>query len=97
VILSFKDQGTADVFNGVDSKAARAACPRNLWPVAYRKLDMIRVARALRELAVPPANRLEPLKGDQTRQHSIRINQRYRICFVWTAEGARDVEIVDYH
>lgn len=96
-IESFDDQGTADVYHGSNTREARRACPERLWPVARRKLDMLNRARSLADLAVPPANRLEPLKGDRARQHSIRINQRYRVCFVWTGQGARGVEIVDYH
>ena len=65
--------------------------------VAMRKLRMIDAARMLDDLRVPPGNRLEPLTGNRDGQHSIRINEQYRICFVWTSEGARDVEIVDYH
>jgi len=64
---------------------------------ALRKLDMIDAARALEDLRVPPGNRLEALTGDRAGQHSIRINDQWRICFIWTAQGADQVEIVDYH
>lgn len=65
--------------------------------VARRKLDMLHQARDLRDLLAPPANRLEALRGNRKGQHSIRINDQWRICFVWTKEGPADVEIVDYH
>jgi proteic killer suppression protein len=65
--------------------------------VAMRKLRMIDAAMVLNDLRLPPGNRLEALSGDRAGQCSIRINGQYRICFMWTAEGARDVEIVDYH
>ena len=65
--------------------------------VALRKLRQLQVAEKLSDLKVPPGNRLEPLKGDRKGQHSIRINDQYRICFRWTAAGATNVEIVDYH
>ena len=64
---------------------------------ALRKLDMLYHARDLNDLHSPPANRLEPLAGDRRGQHSIRINDQWRICFIWTKEGPADVEIVDYH
>ena len=68
-----------------------------LTRAAYRKLMMLDVAEVLTDVAVPPSNRLEPLKGDRAGQHSIRINDQYRVCFVWSPGGPRDVEIVDYH
>ena len=64
---------------------------------ALRKLRFLNQARRLGDLAVPPGNRLEALKGDRTGQHSIRINDQWRICFIWRDEAAHDVEIVDYH
>jgi proteic killer suppression protein len=69
----------------------------NIERVALRKLAMIEAAARLEDLRVPPGNRLEALKGDRAGQHSIRINDQYRICFVWKEDGAHDVEIVDYH
>ena len=69
----------------------------DIQQIALRKLRMLNNARALADLAVPPNNRLEALKGDRTGQHSIRVNQQWRICFVWTAGGPDHVEIVDYH
>jgi toxin HigB-1 len=97
VIRSFADRGTEDVFNGVDSRAARRACPNTLWAVARRKLDQLDATVSLEALRVPPGNQLEALKGDRRGQFSIRINAQFRICFAWTAEGPDAVEIVDYH
>ena len=69
----------------------------NITKVAARKLDMLSAAVALDDLRLPPGNRLEALKADRRGQHSIRINDQFRICFVWTDSGPTDVEIVDYH
>ena len=68
-----------------------------MWPVARRKLDMLRRATRREDLRIPPGNRLEKLKGDRAGQDSIRINEQYRICFVWKDEGVEQVEIADYH
>lgn len=65
--------------------------------VARRKLRQLQIAGRLADLRVPPGNRLEALRGDRAGQHSIRVNDQYRVCFRWTAAGAEDVEIVDYH
>jgi proteic killer suppression protein len=97
VIRSFKGNGTEDIFNGQDTKAARRTCPHALWKVAVRKLDQLDSAVSLSDLRVPPGNELEALKGDRKGQHSIRINDRYRVCFVWTESGPDEVEITDYH
>jgi proteic killer suppression protein len=97
MIRSFAKQGTADVFDGSNTKAARRTCPENTWGVARRKLDQLNQAAALEDLAVPRANRLEKLRGDRSGQYSIRVNDQYRLCFRWTEEGPRDVEIIDYH
>lgn len=97
VILGFRDTGTADIFNGIDSKASRATCPESILRVARSKLDQINQAALLQDLIAPPGNRLEPLRGDRLGQHSIRINEQFRICFVWTERGVLDVEITDYH
>jgi toxin HigB-1 len=70
---------------------------QNLRMVALRKLDMLDSAEKLTDLRVPPANRLEALSGDRKGQHSIRVNDQFRVCFVWTDAGPEDVEIVDYH
>lgn len=95
--IEFRDRGTEDVFNGVDSKAARKVCPTNLVDRAREKLFLVDDAETLEDLRVSPGNRLEALKGDRKGQHSIRINDQYRIWFRWSEHGARDVEIVDYH
>lgn len=97
MIVSFKDKGTEDVFDGNDSKDARKTCPINLWNVAQRKLDQLNAAISLDDMKVPPGNRLEALKAERKGQYSIRINDQYRICFVWKTEGACEIEIVDYH
>ena len=97
MILSFGSRGTEDIFNGRNSSAARRTCPRPLWRIAARKLDQLDSAGALEDLRAPPGNRLEALSGDREGQHSIRINDRYRICFVWTDSGGEQVEILDYH
>jgi proteic killer suppression protein len=97
MIVGFRDQGVEDVFNGVDSRAAAKACPKAQWKVARRKLDQLDSATVLQDLRVPPGNRLEALSGGRQGQHSIRINDQYRICFAWTDAGPADVEIVDYH
>jgi len=97
MILSFADSGTEDVFEGKRSKRAIKVCPVELWSTAKRKLDWLDQAVLLEDLRVPPGNRLEKLKGDRIDQHSIRINNQYRICFVWTSYGPTNVEIIDYH
>lgn len=97
MIISYKDQGTEDIFNGNDTKQARKTCPQTLWRIARRKLDQLDFAVSLNDLRSPPRNRLEALKGDRTGQHSIRINHQYRICFIWSEEGVTEVEILDYH
>lgn len=97
MIRSFADAGTRDVFHGRDSGPARRACPIELWVVARRKLDQLNQAEVLETLRVPPGNRLERLLGNRWGQHSIRINERYRVCFRWTEEGPEEVEVVDYH
>ncbi len=97
MIQSFATPGSEDVFNGEDTRAARRACPPALWRVAQRKLSQLNAVSALASLAVPPGNRLEALRGDRRGQHSIRINDQYRLCFRWLEGHAYDVEIVDYH
>jgi proteic killer suppression protein len=97
VIQSFRNVGTEDIFNGKNTKAARKICPQSLWKVAVRKLDLLDSVESLDELSIPPGNRLEALAGNRRGQHSIRINDQYRICFIWTDVGPDDVEIVDYH
>ena len=97
MIESFRDGATEDLFNGVNSKRARKACPRSLWVVVSRKLDQLDSVLLLDELKVPPGNRLELLRGSRRGQYSIRINEQYRICFAWGETGPRDVEVTDYH
>ena len=97
MIRSFRNQGTEDIFNGQNSKAARRLCPQNVWSIAARKLEQLDSAETLDDLRVPPGNRLEALARDRVGQHSIRINQQYRVCFVWTLSGPDEVEITDYH
>lgn len=97
MIKSFADEGTEDIFNGVDSKRARKTLPSQLHGAAASKLDLINAAAKLGDLGVPPGNALETLKGDRAGQHSIRINRQYRICFRWEGDSAEDVEITDYH
>ena len=79
------------------NRRARAACPSALWPVVRRKLTQLNRVRDLRELSVPPGNRLEALRGDRAGQHSIRVNQQYRVCFQWEDGNADAVEVTDYH
>jgi proteic killer suppression protein len=97
MIRSFKNSGTEDIFNGENTRTARRTCPETLWKVAARKLDQLDSIISLNELGMPPGNRLEALSGDRKGQHSIRVNEQYRICFVWTDLGPDEVEIVDYH
>ena len=96
-IVSFADRGTENVFDGVSSKVARRVCPQTLWAVARRKLEQLNAVTRLDDLRFPPNNRLEALRGDRRGQHSIRINDQYRVCFTWTPSGPAGVEIVDYH
>lgn len=93
MIRSFRDKGTEAIFNGRFIRRL----PKSLAPVAARKLNQIHAAGRLDDLKVPPGNRLEALKGDRRGQHSIRINDQWRICFTWSEAGAEAVEIVDYH
>ena len=97
MIYSFKNQASKDVFNGKATKAALKLCPKNIWKIAFRKLDQLDSVIFLEELRVPPGIRLEPLSKDGKGQHSIRINDQYRICFIWTETGPMNVEITDYH
>jgi proteic killer suppression protein len=97
MIVSFKDEGTRDVYEGLDTRQARRTCPRLLWPAAHRKLVVLNKAGTLGDLAKPPGNRLERLEGDRFGTYSIRINDKYRICFAWMTGGPGAVEIVDYH
>ncbi len=91
MIKSFRCKETMALFNGQKTRRFEA-----IKVVAFRRLDMLNAAMALNDLREPPGNRLEALKGNRRDQHSIRINDQWRICFVWR-DGAEDVEIVDYH
>jgi toxin HigB-1 len=92
MIKSFKDKTTEEFFGGKAIKQFSG-----FKRIAERKLTMLDSATELRDLLAPPANRLEKLKGDRARQHSIRINDQWRICFVWKSDGPYEVEITDYH
>lgn len=97
MIRSFANAGTEDIYDGRNSTDARRLLPRNLWKIAVRKLDQLDAAVSMDDLRVPPGNRLELLKADRAGQCSIRINDQYRICFVWSEIGTDNVEITDYH
>jgi proteic killer suppression protein len=92
MIVSFKDGDTEKLAGG-----RRVKRFQSIEAVARRKLRQLEIAGRLDDLRVPPGNRLEALKGDRAGRHSIRINDHYRVCFRWSAAGAEDVEIVDYH
>ena len=97
MIQSFKNQATEDVFSGSTSRFTRKVCPESLHNLAVRKLDLLDSVTALDELRVPPGNRLEALSGRRKGFFSIRINEKYRICFRWNNAGPSEVEITDYH
>ncbi|MCB1122872.1 MAG: type II toxin-antitoxin system RelE/ParE family toxin [Verrucomicrobiae bacterium] len=92
MILSFRDKETESIWTSEKSRKYQAI----LRP-ALRKLIQLNAAEVLEDLRFPPGNRLEALHGDRNGQYSIRINQQYRICFVWSESGPSEVEIVDYH
>lgn len=92
VILSFRDAEAQSVFEGRRSRRFGA-----IQRVLERKLAMLEAAKVLEDLRVPPGNRLEALHGDRAGQHSIRINDQFRLCFIWTESGPTEVEVVDYH
>lgn len=96
-IQSFKDRGSEDIYFDRNTKHARSTLPINLWGTARRKLDMLDEAESLIELGYAPGNRIESLKGDRAGQHSIRINDQYRVCFIFEPDGFHNVEIIDYH
>lgn len=93
MIQSFADPETEKLYRGLVSRRL----PQNLQSVMHRKLVMVNAAAKLEDLRVPPGNRLEALKGDRRGQHSIRVNQQWRVCFRWRESGPANVEIVDYH
>jgi proteic killer suppression protein len=92
VIVSFRDADTESLAHGRRVRRLQA-----VEKVARRKLRQLQIAGRLDDLRIPPGNRLEALKGDRAGEHSIRVNDQYRVCFRWTAAGAEDVEVVDYH
>lgn len=93
MIRSFKSRETERLFH----REASRRLPANIQGVALRKLRMLDAATILDDLKIPPANRLEALRGNRKGQHSIRINNQWRLCFRWKDGSAHDVEIVDYH
>jgi proteic killer suppression protein len=93
VIQGFADKDTERIWHGEFSRRL----PNSIQAVARRKLRMLNAAQRLDDLRIPPANRLEALKGTRSGQHSIRINEQWRICFVWRDGQCANVEIVDYH
>jgi proteic killer suppression protein len=93
MIKSFRSRETEKIWNGNRSKRL----PQSIQQIARRKLRMLNNARSINDLRVPPANRLEALRGNRKGQHSIRINDQWRICFIWMDGDAINVEIVDYH
>ena len=92
MIVSFRNAETESLASG--HRVKRFA---GIEVVARRKLRQLQIAGRLADLRVPPGNRLEPLKGNRAGQHSIRVNDQYRVCFRWTSAGAENVEVVDYH
>ncbi|MDA0798083.1 MAG: type II toxin-antitoxin system RelE/ParE family toxin [Chloroflexi bacterium] len=97
MIVSFRDKPSQDIYDDGQSSAARRRLPQQLWRGAQRKLDQLQRVERLDQLAIPPGNKLEPLRGDRLGQYSIRINDQFRICFAWTDQGPSAVEITDYH
>lgn len=93
MIASFRDRETERIWLGQLSRRL----PKDIQKVARRKLRMLNNARMLDDLRIPPANRLEALRGNRKGQHSIRINDQWRVCFVWSDGNAERVEIADYH
>lgn len=93
MIVSFRDPETSTIWAGQRSRRL----PSDIQAVALRKLRLLNQAKRLDDLRVPPGNRLEALKGTRHGQHSIRINDQWRICFTWRDNHAHEVEIVDYH
>ena len=96
MIQSFADATAADLWAERNSRAARRV-PRDIWPIVLRKLTLLDSAQRLEDLAAVPGNRLEPLAGSRKGQHSIRVNQQYRITFRWEKHDAHDACCEDYH
>ena len=95
MIQGFRSRETENLFK--TRKVEKGTPGGDVANVALRKLAMLNAAVTLEDLRIPPSNRLEALKGDRDGQHSIRINDKWRVCFVWTDAGPKNVEIVDYH
>jgi proteic killer suppression protein len=93
MIKSFKSKEAEKIYQGRHSKRV----PKDIQRIAARKLEMLAAASELKSLRIPPSNRLEKLKGKRVGQYSIRVNDQWRICFIWKAGDAYEVEIVDYH
>jgi len=93
-IVVFKDPRCADLFQ---RRRPGKGFPADLERIVQRKLAMLDAAERLDDLRFPPGNRLEALRGDRKGQHSVRVNDQFRLCFVWTRQGPTDVELVDYH
>jgi proteic killer suppression protein len=93
MIRSFANKDTEGLFHGRFSRTL----PHDIQRIAQRKLRQVHAAEVLADLRIPPGNHLEALKNDRAGQHSIKINDQWRVCFVWTDGGAENVEIVDYH
>ena len=96
MIRSFGDATTRDIWNGVNSKAARRV-PKALWPIVRRKLDQLDAVTKLDDLRVPPGNRLHALGGDRIGFHAIRVNEQYRVVFRFEGQDVRNVSCTDYH
>jgi proteic killer suppression protein len=96
MILSFKDNATADLYHGRETKRVRQF-PPNVKRVALRKLDILNAAHKLEDLREPPGNRLKALKGDLVGYYSIRVNQQWRIVFRWEGHNVVEVSLTDYH
>jgi proteic killer suppression protein len=96
MIVSFGDKTTEDIFNGLDTKSSRKVA-QNLWARVQAKLDMLNASSNLEDLRVPPANRLEKLRGDWSGYYSVRVNDQYRLVFRFAEGNAYEVQCVDYH
>lgn len=97
MIASFADRGSEDIFNGIDSRKARATLPRELWDDACELLDIINAAQHYSELSIPSSRGLHALRHDRKGQHAVKISSKYRICFRFENGDFFDVEITDYH
>jgi len=96
-IQSYQDEGTRDIAESINSKAARRTLPVPLHPLARRRMAVLDAMTSMAELTLFPGWRLEQLRGDRSGQYSLRINDQYRICFAWNGIDVFEVEITDYH